>query len=63
MKWEYCQMEVKTKGFATSRIPDDCATELNALGREGWELVQVVPTARAFGRTDYVTFILKRERQ
>ena len=63
MIWEYCQLEMKTRGFATSRIPDNCISELNVLGKEGWELVQALPTARAFGRTDYVTFIFKREVQ
>ena len=61
MKLEYRQLEMKTKGFATSRIPDNCISELNSLGKEGWVLIQAIPTARAFGRTDYLTFILKRE--
>jgi acyl CoA:acetate/3-ketoacid CoA transferase alpha subunit len=61
MVWEYCQLEVKTGGFATSRIPDNCIAELNRLGQEGWELIQAIPTARAFGRTDFITFLFKRE--
>ena len=49
MKWEYRQLEMKTKGFTTSRIPDNCITVLNSQGKEDWELIQAIPTARVFG--------------
>ncbi len=62
-KWEYRKLEVRAADFWdwSGRIPDSCIYELNRSGAEGWEVVQVIPLARAFGRTDYVTFILKRE--
>ncbi len=61
MAWEYRQLEVKTRGFFTARLPDSCFAELNALAREGWQVDKVLRLTRAFGRTDAVSFLLKRE--
>ena len=61
MTQEYRQLQVKTKGFLTAILPDSCFTELNRLSKEGWEIMEVVRLSRAFGRTDHVSFVLKRE--
>jgi hypothetical protein len=63
MKWEYRQFEVKTADFSAwkSHIPESALLDLNRLASEGWELVSAVPLARVGGRTDFVSFILRRE--
>ncbi|MDY6845115.1 MAG: DUF4177 domain-containing protein [Spirochaetota bacterium] len=61
MSWEYRQLQVKTDGLFTAKLPDSCFTELNTLAKDGWELKEIVRLSRALGRTDYITFVLKRE--
>jgi len=63
MKWEYRQFEVKSADFWAwqGNIPESAIMDLNRLAGEGWELVTAVPLARVGGRTDYVSFILRRE--
>lgn len=40
MKWEYKTVQFEKKGFISSKLDiDELDTELNALGREGWELI------------------------
>ena len=62
MKWEYRQLDARTGGFFKPRLTADCFDQLNRLATEGWELVQAVPLAGLpQGRTDRVSFILRRE--
>jgi len=62
MKSEYRQLHATTRGFFSPRLPGDCFDQLNRLAKEGWELVQAVPLAGLpNGRTDRVSFILRRE--
>jgi len=63
MDWEYRCMEQRTEGFWGNRLPDRCFIDLNSLGKEGWELIQSIPHEVVFGRTDRVSFILRRELQ
>ncbi len=65
MKWEYRQYEVKTADFWAwqGNIPESVIIDLNRLGDEGWELVAAVPLSRVGGRTDFVSFLLRRERK
>lgn len=64
MRWEYRQYEVKSADSWTGagRIPETALIELNRLADDGWEVVTAVPLARVGGRTDFVSFILRRER-
>ncbi len=65
MKWAYRQYEIKSADFWAwqAKIPESAMIDLNRLGDEGWELVTAVPVARVGGRTDFVSFFLRRERK
>ena len=59
-RWEYKTIQIKTKGWFTTSIDDDAIDpQLNALGREGWELVKVA-TILTNGWTVGCVFVLKR---
>ena len=61
-KWEYRILEHKVKGgFAREmHTKEDYLPELNALGREGWELVGVIPFTESNGRLAKIHLILKK---
>ena len=61
MKWEYQQLQVEARGLLSTRLPDDFISELNELGKDGWEVDQVVGLQIGMGTTAAVVFILKRE--
>ena len=61
MAWEYQHIQIKTEGIVTSKLPEYSFSEINRLAAKGWELIHVIPMRRAFGRTDYVVFVLRRE--
>lgn len=61
--WEYRVFKFSTSGvvFRGGKIPEEClATELNKLGRQGWELVSTFTSAIGSGATNEVAAILKR---
>jgi hypothetical protein len=60
-KFEYKEFTVKTKGIVSAKIADTFLNQLNDYGKDGWELIQAVPFAQAYGRTSSVTFIMRRE--
>ncbi len=60
-KYEYKQFTVKTKGMVSAAIPDTVIPQLNESGKDGWKLVQAVPLAEGYGRTQAVVFIMRRE--
>ncbi len=60
-KYEYKEFTVKVKGAVSVKMPDEFITQLNELGKDGWELTQAIPVAQGYGRTSVVTFILRRE--
>jgi hypothetical protein len=68
VKWEYKVIPVKTKvhldRFAAERKPiiENIQNELNALGKDGWELVSVQNIRLEDGRLFTVAY-LKRQKQ
>ncbi|MCX7774347.1 MAG: DUF4177 domain-containing protein [Clostridia bacterium] len=61
--WEYRTLQIEATGFMGGIV--DLQTfqgELNALGKEGWELVSCFDTNMNQGQTRYVIAIFKRKR-
>jgi uncharacterized protein YjhX (UPF0386 family) len=60
--WKYQVLEYKVKGgiISTMHTEKDYLSELNALGREGWELVGVIPFTENQGRLSRIHLILKK---
>ncbi len=61
-KWEYQILEYGVKGgtLRTMNIEGDYLTKLNELGRDGWELVGIIPFTETQGRLSKVHLILKK---
>ena len=62
MKWEYLSVAFVTSGFWVGGKLDGDAfnSELNKLGREGWDLVSIFDTSAASGQTRDVFAVFKR---
>jgi hypothetical protein len=66
IKWEYKVVPIKTRiyvdHFESSGKPimDDVQNDLNALGREGWELVTIQDISLQDGRMFTVAYLKKR---
>ncbi len=62
--WEYRLVAVKTTGGMVRQFDydEDIVDKCNAAGREGWDLVSVVPLNEANGRTQAVHLFFKRPR-
>ena len=61
-RYEYKTMVLDAKGMWGGKI--DAAGfdfTLNAMGRDGWELVNATASNQAYGSTRYVICIFKRE--
>lgn len=48
-QWEYKIFTPEMKGWITKKVSDDTSEELNAFGKEGWELVGVTPVTANMG--------------
>ena len=61
-RWKYQVLEYKVKGgiVSTMHTEKDYLSELNTLGREGWELVGVIPFTENQGRLSRIHLILKK---
>lgn len=60
-KWEYQTLKVQPGGWLGGKVDTDALRDqLNALGREGWELVSAFDTAGGQGASREVVAILKR---
>jgi len=64
-KWEYKIIPIVTKGWLSAKV-EPCKLEehLSSLGKEGWELVDILPLTEQSGwgsRTGEVILILKRK--
>ena len=65
-KWEYKVFTPKMEGWIKKKVSSDTFEELDALGREGWELVGVTPITANMGTswggtTASFVFFLKRK--
>ena len=61
-KWRYQTLEYNVKGgiFSKMRTEQDYVSKLNGLGREGWELVGIIPFTENQGRLSKIHLILKK---
>ena len=61
-KWRYQVLDYRVKGGIARemRPEEDYLSELNNLGREGWELVGIIPFTESNGRLSKVHLILKK---
>jgi len=68
VKWEYKVAPIKTKirsdHFEGSQKPvmEDVQSELNLLGKEGWELVSVQDISLQDGRMFTIAYLKKQKR-
>ena len=60
MLWEYMTTELETSRAWSSMNHDSVREELNRLGAEGWELVNIFDTNDRSGRTVQLIGVLKR---
>ena len=64
-KWKYKIIPLVTKGWLSAKIePRKLEEHLSSLGKEGWELVDILPLTEQSGwgsRTGEVILILKRK--
>ena len=63
MDWEYRKLGVKmgSSWDTTSQSAENGISELNRLGREGWEVARVIPLSEGHGLTHSIVFLLRRE--
>lgn len=61
-RWKYRVLEHSIKGgyFREMGAKEDYLSELNALGREGWELVGILPFTENQGRLSKIHLIMKK---
>ncbi len=62
MKYEYKAFEVQTKGIIDTKLPVEFMAQVNEFGKQGWELVQILPLSENNGKTKRVIFIFKKEK-
>jgi hypothetical protein len=60
MEWQYRTLTVETRGERSGFDVDTFDSVLNALGREGWELVVALDTDRAGSTAHEVAMVFKR---
>ena len=58
--WEYRLDKVSVGGMQVPNIDSVTSASLNAIGKQGWELVGVLPMARGGGMTQQVYLMFKR---
>lgn len=60
-RWEYKTLKVEAKGWLGGKLDaEELTRELNALGRDGWELVSITDLNMVDGMTRQVVAVLKR---
>lgn len=61
-KYEYKLLSTDAKGILGGKIDlNGMSCELNQLGQEGWELIEVISSNQDFGSTRYIVSVFKRE--
>ena len=58
-KWIYRVLVVKKK-LLSAEDKEDPEQKLNELGKEGWELVSVIPLSTTSGSTTWMQLFLKK---
>jgi hypothetical protein len=56
------RVNVGSQRDAVGTSGDDTIRELNQLGREGWEVVRIIPLVESCGPAHTVIFVLRRNR-
>lgn len=56
-RWEYKILNIRSEGY---RLDPGSTDQLDALGRQGWELVGVTSVNFKSGATDNIAMIFKR---
>lgn len=63
-KYEYKTLFTDAKGLLGGKVDEyTFQNELNALGSQGWELVNTVATAQSYGSTRWIISVFKRQLQ
>jgi hypothetical protein len=61
--WEYKTIQFETKGFMGGILDlESFESDLNDLGKEGWELINCFDTNMSQGQSRYVIAVFKRKR-
>lgn len=60
-KWEYKSIKFQTEGSLGGILDTDYFdSEINIMGRQGWELVSCISTHAAYGKSREVIAVFKR---
>ena len=61
-RWKYKTVKIEAKGWFVGGRLDEVAFDklLNELGAEGWELVSILATAKAYGQSRDIAAVFKR---
>jgi len=61
VKWEYKIIKTSAKGMLGGKVDQgSLETNMNEMGREGWELVSAFDTSQELGKTRDVLLLFKR---
>lgn len=58
-EWEYKIINIRSENY---RLDPNAVTEMDALGREGWELVGITSVNFKSGASDNIAMVFKRPR-
>jgi len=58
IRWEYTIINIRSENY---RLDPNYVSELNVLGKEGWELVGLTSVNFKSGATDNIAMVFKRQ--
>ena len=62
--YEYKLLNTAAKGLMGGKVDlQSMSVELNQLGQDGWELIEIISSNQDFGSTRYIISVFKREIQ